>query len=226
MEYIVMKISGSLLEDPPKDFYARLRSEVLPLRGRFGIVIVAGGGRLARDRVKVLEGLGMPKGIRDLAGIEAARLNAFTLAAALHPYSPLEVPRTVYEVLEALGRGMIPVVGGFQPGQSTNAVSAVIADTIGARLIINLLHGVQGIYDRDPNSPGARMLSRVCYDEMEGIIARFSQEPGGYTLFDRVALEVVRRSGIDVVFADGRDPRVIGRIIEDPSSTGSMLTSC
>ena len=226
MEYIVLKISGSLLEDPPKDFYSRLRSEILSLRGRMGIVIVAGGGRLARSRVRILESIGVPKGVRDLAGIEAARLNAFTLAAALHPYSPLEIPRTVYDVLEVLRGGMIPVVGGFQPGQSTNAVSAVIADTIGAGLIINLLHGVRGVYDRDPSISEARLLSRVCYDEMEEIISRFSQEPGGYTLFDKIALEIVKRSRINVVFADGTDPSIVSSIIEDPSSMGSILTSC
>ena len=58
------------------------------------------------------------------------------------------------------------VMGGLQPGQSTNAVGALVAEAIGADLFINATD-VDGVYTSDPKKdPEARKLDIVDTDKL------------------------------------------------------------
>jgi uridylate kinase len=206
-DVVVVKLSGSLLYPPRSDYVALLAAtitEMLSMGLRVGVVV--GGGGLARGYIEALRAIGVREGLLDLMGIEASRLNASLVAKALYPKAPPRPPESIEEALEALQLGLVPVMGGLQPGQSTNAVAASLAEAAGGKLILNALKGVEGVYEE---GPGGRLLRRLSYDDMERIIASFPSRAGTYTLWDRVALEIVRRSGIRVVFFDGSDPRNI-----------------
>ncbi|MEB3860743.1 MAG: hypothetical protein GSR84_00805 [Desulfurococcales archaeon] len=220
---VVVKISGSLLDSMEPGYYSKLVGALLSLASRGPLAVVTGGGAPARRGVRLLQELGATRGLQDLAGIWASRLHAITLSLALYPRSPPRVLVTLEEVLEVLAQGLIPVTGGFQPGQSTNAVAAAIAEAMGAGLLVNMLHGVEGVYE---DKPGGRLARRLCYSDLRRIIARFSQEPGGYKLFDRVALDIVERSHVRVVFIDGSDPSRLPRVVDEPGSMGSLVGPC
>ncbi len=207
---MVVKLSGSLVYPPSATYLRRLGDVIRDLAGdgwRLGIVV--GGGPLARDLIDSLRELGVPESLLDEVGIEAANLNALAVALALAPLAAPEVPRDVREAVRLSREGMIPVMGGLQPGQSTNSVAAVLAEALGAQFLVNLLNGVDGVYTGRPGQPGSRKLESLTYDELEAIVASKSQAAGSYELFDHVALGVARRSGLTLVFADGRDPKVL-----------------
>lgn len=211
----VIKVSGGLLSSPTATYLGALRETVLELiSSGLRLGIVTGGGRLAREHIQALRSLRVSEAILDLVGIEAARLNALSVAAALAPYAVPRVPTSLEEALSDFTRGLIPVMGGLQPGQSTNAVAAVLAETIGADTIVNLLNGIDGVYDRDPKKPGARRLERLTYSELDEIVSSKDSYAGTYELFDKVAIEVVKRSSIRVVFIDGKNPKNIIRALK------------
>jgi len=149
----------------------------------------------------------------DEIGIESANLNALSVALALYPLSPPTVPRDLREAVRISQEGLVPVLGGLQPGQSTNAVAAVLAEAIKADLLVNLLNGVDGVYTGRPGEPGSRKIDSLTYSQLEEIISGKEQVAGGYELFDHVALEIVKRSRLTLVFADGRNPAVLVKVI-------------
>jgi len=216
-ELVVLKLSGSLIYPPSSRYLSKLVSVISELVGMgFKLGIVVGGGPLARGMIDSLRELGVGEALLDMIGIEASRLNASLLAKLLYPRSPLTPPLTLEEALRALQLGLIPVMGGLQPGQSTNAVAAVLAEAGDGKLVLNALKGVKGVME---GGPGGRLIEGISYEEMRRLIEGFESAAGTYTLWDKVALEVVKRSGIRVVFFDGSEPR---NIIE--ALTGSIGT--
>jgi uridylate kinase len=204
---IVLKISGSLVYPPKEAYLKSLRAAVRKLVETYGKVgLVVGGGGLARQAIEALSPLREENAILDIIGINASRFNALVVAATLYPLSPLSIADTIEKALEYASVYPVVVMGGLQPGQSTNAVAASLAEALGARVILNLLKGVDGVYTPAPGVPGSRRVERLSYTEMRRIIENMEQTPGYYTLFDRVALDLVERSHIKVVFTDGTDP--------------------
>jgi len=114
------------------------------------------------------------------------------------------------------------VMGGLQPGQSTNAVAASAAEAVGARVLVNMLRGVDGVYTPRPGVPGARRLDRLTYDELWRLLEGAGQEAGGYALFDHVAISIARRSSILVYFVDGLEPEVLERVAAG-EAVGSLV---
>ncbi len=225
---LVVKISGGLLDPPSRDYLEKLSSTLKELR-RIGytLAVVVGGGRGARERIEAARSMGVPESILDEIGIEYSRVNALTLASVLMPYSTPRIPKSIMEAVDVALRGLIPVTGGMQPGQSTNAVAAGIAEALGARLLVNMLRGVDGVYDPAPGVPGARLLEKACYRDLERIIAGHSQTAGGYTLFDHVALRIAERSRINILFLDGGDPGILLEAAASPGRVrGTLIGYC
>ncbi len=215
LKKVVVKLSGSLVSPPRTYYLSSLNEVIVKLTKEISqIGVVVGGGPLARDYIKPLRELEVPEAVLDIIGIEAARLNALLLASILYPLSPLRVPRSIEEALDVLSDKKIVVMGGLQPGQSTNAVAASLAEAIKADILINLLSDIDGIYSPAPGVPGAKRLERLSCEEFYELVKELSQKAGSYELFDHTAIQIIRRSRIPVYFAHGQDPNIIIDIIK------------
>jgi len=208
---VVVKISGKHV-NPDKPGMVKSYAEVLRRLHEEGyrLAVVVGGGPVARAYIAAAREAGANRALQDMLGIEAARLNARLLAAALHPDAYPEPPRSIWEALEAAATGRIVVAGGFQPGQSTAGVAALLAEALGADLLV-LATTVDGVYTADPRrSPGAKLIPRLGYRDLHGVLEQ-SVEPGRYELLDPLALSIVERSGIRVRVVNGSDPENVAR---------------
>lgn len=222
MRYVVVKVSGRLLSPPSSEYYRLLRDSILEARGYANLAIVCGGGPMARGYIEVLRVLGVPEALLDIIGISVSRVNALALALALTPYSPPRPVGGIEEAVEVASRGLIPVLGGLQPGQSTNAVAVTLAEALRAD-VVNMLAGVNGVYVPPPGFEGSRRLDRVSYGELEEVIRRYPQLAGTYELFDNVALRVAERSRVKVLFVDGSDPGVLVKVLRGEKVVGTIL---
>lgn len=220
----VVKISGKHVNPEKPVLVARYAEVLRRLHGEgYRLAVVVGGGRVARDYIAAAGVVGVNRGLRDALGIEAARLNARLLAYALHPLAYPEPPRSLWEALEAAATGRIVVAGGFQPGQSTAGVAAVLAEAMGADILV-LATTVAGVYTGDPRrEPGARLLERLSYGELRRVL-RQSVEPGHYELLDPLALSIVERSRIPVRVVDGSDPGNVARAVHG-EEVGSLVSA-
>lgn len=93
-------------------------------------------------------------------------------------------------------------------------LSALLLEHIGADLLV-LLSDVDGLYDRDPQAPGARMLPRVeAVDDAVLALAHGGNGRGrGGMLSKLESVRIALQAGKQVVIANGRTPQVLERIV-------------
>lgn len=112
-----------------------------------------------------------------------------------------------------MGSNLIVVLGGLQPGQSTNAVAALAAEAMRADLLVNATD-VGGVYTADPRKdPNAKKLDKVTPEELMTILSTEGFRAGEYQLMDPLAIRIIQRSGLPVVIVDGRDPSNIEKAL-------------
>ncbi len=221
---LVIKISGKLLYPPRRVFLGSLRDVINKLTDRFEIIgIVTGGGPLARESIKVLREFEVSESVLDMIGIEAARFNALVLAHVLYPLSPSSIPKSLEDVLGRIKNWKVVVLGGLQPGQSTNAVSISLADVLRSRLVINMLSDVDGIYKPAPGVPGAVRIKRMNCEELHELVKKSPQLAGSYELFDHTAINFLKRTKISVRFVNGQDPNILLDVLEN-EDLGTLVT--
>lgn len=192
------KLSGSLFFSDDFDPVASVLRHVLKLRKSLSLVVVAGGGAGARGYIGAARELGSDQSTQDELGIEVSRLNASVLTASLSGLACRYIPTTVSEIVEAVetGEQRLVISGGLHPGQSTNAVGALIAEKLSASRFLNFTD-VDGVYTADPNeSKDAVKLDAVSVTELSEILGRESMRAGSYDLMDLVALKLIERSRI------------------------------
>jgi len=221
---VVVKITGKVFDgEVGADTILRIAELLKQKLGQgYRFAVVVGGGRRAREYIELGRRLGIGEAFLDALGIEVSRVNALLMASLLAPHAYLPIPRSVDDFLEAWASGKVVVLGGLQPGQSTNAVAAIVSELIGADLLINATD-VLGVYDSNPKlNPNAKLLKEVTVEELERLALR-NVVAGSYELFDMVALEIVKRSKIPLVFLSVYDVENMTRLLEGKDFTGTRI---
>ena len=219
MKKIVIKFGGSVLYKENMVMNIDLIQRIVKVINELyeeghKVAIVVGGGKLARVIIKASDVLGHVTTFKDILAVESTRIHALLIIASLKDKAYLLVPRSFEEVGIALSSGKIVVSGGLQPGQSTSAVSALLAEYWGADMIINLTN-VDKVYDKDPNKfEDAKPMDRMTSEELTKIISRQEEKPGKYDLFDIVGCEILNRSKIKLVFISGANPENILKAVK------------
>lgn len=177
------------------------------------LVVVTGGGSIARKYITAARALGASEFVCDQIGIHVSRLNARLLAAGLHESAYPKIPESPESMVESMRSDSIIVMGGLQPGQSTNAVAALAAEAMRADLLVNAT-GVDGVYTADPRKdPNARKMYKVTPEELATILATQGFRAGEYDLMDPLAIRIIERSKIPAVIVNGRVPSNIKRAL-------------
>ncbi len=209
---IVISLGGSVLIPTLEDNCINaFPSRIWRLQAQHQVWVVVGGGTEARRYIGVARKLGIDESTADELGIMVTRINATLLMGALEDNAYPRIALTYDDAVEFAESGKIVVMGGVTPGQTTDAVAALLAERVRADLIINWT-SVDGIYSADPKKdPGAVKHSRLTPGELQAIIREDRLEAGSNTVFDTLAAKILARSGIPLVVLDGRpwlnDPR-------------------
>lgn len=214
---VTIKLSGHVLF-PSLGTTPDLKGYVDAIRkvkaGGHSPFVVVGGGEPARHLIKVARENGADESSCDQVGIAVANINAMIFARALGGDAFQYIPRNTDELDKALSSGRIVVMGGLQPGQSTNAVSCVLAERSGSTLLINTTT-VDGVYSGDPKKVStAKKYSEIKAKDLTKILDSLGTRAGEYDLLDPVAVKMIQRSKILTKVIDGRDPKNILRAIE------------
>jgi uridylate kinase len=222
-----MKLGGSLLYNDAGDVITRRIkefAEVIKSLVKDGnqFIVVVGGGRPARSFISAARALGASEAQCDWLGIKNARLNAELLCAALGEIAYPKIAETLDELEVAIVTGKVVLMGGLTPGQSTNAVAALAAESVRADALFNATN-VDGVYDKDPNLEGATKLDIVNITDLKEILSGGGTRAGEYKLFDPVALRVVERSKIKTIIFDGTDSKNLQRLVNG-EKIGTVIT--
>lgn len=205
---VVVKLGGHLFPDKLDTCQILECSKVITELHSLGhrIVVVIGGGRVARKYIDTARTLGASEFTCDLLGIALSRVNAQLFIASLGNVAYPKPVTSLDEVLRLSSSDKIIVLGGLQPGQSTNAVAGLVAEAYHADLLVNATD-VDGVYTADPHeTPHATRLNVIQTDELLQLLLSKKLKAGSYVLFDPVAIKIVERSQIPTRIIDGRNP--------------------
>jgi uridylate kinase len=224
---IVLKLSGSIFFSELFGPIARSISTIVSQSKELQLVIVAGGGPKARSYIKAGSGFGLDQASLDELGIAITRANAQVLVAALGSFARPTLPENLSQLVDLMTLHVskeerVTVCGGFHPGQSTNAVAALIAEKTRAQKFVNATD-VQGVYDKDPNQfSDANFLNTIFPSELSKILGRGSKQAGAYDLMDPVALQIIERSKIPTIILQCK-PTIIARVLKGKRVRGTSV---
>jgi len=180
----------------------------------YNVYVVVGGGEPARYYIRLIREQGADESTCDQMGISIANLNAKVFAQAMGSDACQFIPKSFSELDHALETGKMVFMGGLQPGQSTNAVSCVLAERSKSKLLINTTT-VDAIYTSDPKTDHtAKKLSKITIAELAKLLDDKGTKAGEYDLLDPVAIKIIQRSKITTKIIDGRDPISILKAIK------------
>ena len=212
---IVAAIGGSiLLQDYNAERFKEYAKLLKEQSEEHEIFVVVGGGKPAREYIGVVRDLGVGEALCDDIGIEVTRINAKLLLLALGDAAYQRVPHNFQEALEFSATGKIVVMGGTEPAHSTDAVSAILAEYIQADMLVNLT-AVDGLYTKDPKKfDDAELIEEITASDMMEIISGNEVKAGTYEFIDTTAIQMIKRSNLETVIANGNDPQNLIRAIK------------
>ncbi|MDH7594164.1 MAG: UMP kinase [Methanomicrobiales archaeon] len=226
MKRIVISLGGSVLVPSLGSHHISRYADIIgEISQHHRLCVVVGGGGEARRYIETARTLGISEAQADEIGIMVTRLNAALLAGALGEQAYPRIPSSYEEAKEHMQSGRILVAGGMVPGQTTDAVAAILAEYMRADLILNAT-SVDGIYSADPRvDPDAKKYSYLTPQALLGIISGVQLRAGSNTVFDILAAKVVERSGIPLAVIDGRRPENIRAAIMRGEFEGTIVSS-
>ncbi|HIH50649.1 MAG: UMP kinase [Candidatus Micrarchaeaceae archaeon] len=214
---ITIKLSGHILFpslNASSAFKGYVESILRLRKAGNALFIVVGGGEPGRYYIRIARENGLDESSCDQVGIAATHINARIFARALGSEACQLIPTDFSELDEAISTDKIVVMGGLQPGQSTNAVAAVLAERSNSKLLINTTN-VDGIYESDPKkNPRAKRFDKISIGEVEKILDKMGARAGEYDLLDHVAIRIISRSRITTKIIDGSNPKNILKAVE------------
>ena len=212
---IVAAIGGSiLLQDYNADRFKEYAKLLKEQSEEHEIFVVVGGGKPAREYISVVRDLDAGEAKCDDIGIEVTRVNAKLMLLALGDAAYQKVPHNFQEALEYSATGKIVVMGGTEPAHSTDAVSAILAEYVQADLLVNLT-AVDGLYTKDPKKfDDAELIEEITASDMMEIIGGNEVKAGTYEFIDMTAIQMIKRSNLETVIANGNEPQNLIRAIK------------
>ncbi len=217
---IVVTIGGSILvQDNSFQKFTEYAEIISQMNTEHKLYVVVGGGKPARDYITMARGLGASEALCDDVGIDVTRLNARLLITALEEAAYPKVPHNFQEALEYSQSGKLVVMGGTEPAHSTDAVGSILAEFIGADLLINAT-SVDGLYDKDPKKySDAVKFEEITASDMMDLLSNNDIKAGTYEFLDHTAIGIIKRSKIKTVVVDGNDPENLLKAVYEKIGT-------
>lgn len=215
-EFIVLSVGGSLLNDgkPNKQMCDSIAAAIRSTEKN--CAIVCGGGKEARIAAEAARKRFKNEFDADLAGIKITHKNADALRKALGPDAGIKIFHDFEEARKASKKQKYILMGGTIPGITTDADSALLAEALGSRRLINV--SKTAIYDSDPSkNKKAKRFKRLTYSQLINLATKSDKRKAGtHFIFDLLACTLISRSKIETHFIDGRDlSQLINSILGD-----------
>lgn len=223
---VVISIGGSILIPDENDaaYIGALANMLRRASEKVRIAVVCGGGKIARYYTVTGRALGGSEDSLDIMGIDATRINAKLLALALGDLSSMDVRPTVKETAEMAGKVGIAVMGGTEPGHTTDAVAVMLAEEMGAVRVVNAT-SVDAVYSEDPRkNPGAERYSDMTIEQL-GHIVYADHGAGKSSVFDPLGVKIAERSGVDIEIVDGRNLTELEKAVLGQPFSGTHISS-
>ena len=205
---VVIRIGGSVVASPPDPELIRRYAEIVgDLRAQgHELVVIVGGGSLARDFIQLAKKVGLTEPEQDEAAISVSRVFAQIFAMRLGGLGWKTVPTSLEQAARALQKEGVVVMGGLRPGMTTDSVAALLASTVDADLIVKATDQ-DGVYTKDPKMfSDAEKLDELSFDELDRLLEQDEHKAGIHQIVDPEAVRILKERRIRTVIVNGSRP--------------------
>ena len=231
METLVVALGGSLLRPEVEyrhewliDMVSIIKSRVLA-GDKIGLVL--GGGAPAREGIELVSHAVDDVAKLDRIGIAATRLNATIFREALSSQGiriSKIIPETVNRAVKELEEFGLVVMGGTEPGHTTDAVAISLAIESGARKCI-IATNVSKVFAEDPKeNPDSASFDMLTLTELQKIVGKPQHSGAGKSqVVDPIGVGEALKHNVDLDILDGRDTDKILRSLQGEKFEGTMV---
>jgi len=225
-EKVVVSIGGSILIPGKNDseYIKKLAEMIRETSEIVQMVIICGGGKIARYYTDTGRELGGATYQLDMLGIAITRLNAQLLAISLGGLSSTDIPMTAEEASNRSASDNIIIMGGTVPGHTTDAVATMVAREMRADRVVNAT-SVDAVYSEDPKKdPEAKRFSKLTIDELGELVYK-EHGAGRSSVFDPLGIKIAKEEKIDILIVDGRDLDELRNAVLGKDIKGTYVSS-
>jgi uridylate kinase len=208
---LVIRIGGSVVASPVNTELISKYADIIQTVKQQGhdVVVVLGGGALAREFIGVARNLHLDMAAQDEIAISCSRLFAQLFLKKIGNFGCSKVAVTLDEAAQCLVEGKIVVMGGLKPGITTDAVATLVAERVNAELLVKGTDQ-NGVYDKDPRKhPDAVKLDRLSLEELAAVFEHTEHKAGIHQIIDPEAIKVLKCRRLKLVVVNGFKPENI-----------------
>ena len=233
MTMIVVAIGGSLLRPEVEEKHVWLNDLIMIIRERVAagdrLGLVIGGGAPAREGISLAKPLIDDDYHLDKIGIAATRLNATIIREAFTEAGISVsgiIPTSVNEAIQLLEERPVVVMGGTEPGHTTDAVAIRLAIAVNASKCI-IATNVGKVFNQDPRkNPNAKSFDFLTHDQLQQIVGPAEhKEAGGSSVVDPIAVSEATKANLELNIIDGRKIERIKNTILGSNFDGTVISS-
>ena len=226
MDKVVVSVGGSVLIPGNDDakYIGALANMLKEVSDTVQVAVVVGGGKMSRYYSETAKELGGTLYQLDELGIGITRVNAKLLTVALGDISNSEIPLKAEGCARMSTPGKVVVMGGTEPGHTTDAVAAMIAKELKADRIVNASN-VDAVYSDDPRkNPDAKRFSKMTIAELKEVVYD-DHDAGKSCVFDPLGVRIAMEENIDLFMVNGRDIEELRNAILGNEIKGTFVDS-
>jgi len=212
----VLRIGGSVVASPVNpELIGEYADMMKALRTRgHQIVVVVGGGALAREFIGVAKSLELNQEAQDGIAIGVSRIFAQLLLRRIGNSGCEDVSLSVEDAVRCTSTGKIAVMGGLKPGMTTDAVAAMVAQALKADMLVKATDQ-EGIFDKDPKKHADAMkLDHLRFEDLTRVCVQDKHEAGIHQIVDPEAIKILKRTRIKFVVVNGFKPKSVQMAIK------------
>jgi uridylate kinase len=226
MDTIVVSLGGSVLipGENDADHLLNLSRLLKDMSTDHRLLLVCGGGKVARYYITTGRDIGATENELDELGIMTTRINAKLVALSLGDIAVDVIPLTIDEAERASADGRIVVMGGTVPGHTTDAVSAMLAEKVGASRIVNGT-SVDAAFTADPRTvKDAKRLQTITHAELNQLVNHGMHRAGPSNVFDPLGASIAARANIPIYIINGRNMVEMRAAIQGRQIDGTLVS--
>ena len=231
MATVVVALGGSLLRPEVDERHNWLQGLVkvivASVESGSKIALVVGGGAPAREGIELAKPFIQDVAHLDRIGIAATRLNATIVREALAEGGlavSKKIPESIAGANLELENCDVVVMGGTEPGHTTDAVAIRLAIKGGAEKCV-IATNVSRVYSQDPrNNPEAESFDDLTLGELQEIVGPPEHaEAGTSQVVDPIGVGEAFDHSMPLDVLDGRDTRTIKKSLDGEDFEGTRV---
>jgi uridylate kinase len=221
---VVISLGGSQIipDDVNFSYLKEFRKVILENSRHFRIVIVCGGGSLARKYINAVKRGGGNVYHQSLVGIAATRSNARFLSYFFGFDPEWGIPKNIETLERYLRKRSLVICGGleYKPEQTSDSTSAIIARRLDGEFVN--LTDVKGLYTKDPKKyPDAKLIKHITWANFYRMANRLDFRPGQHFVLDQGASGIIMRNKIKTVIM--KNVKDLDNFLSGKKFTGTVI---